>query len=146
MWTLFTLVQYTVKRNFFCFWILHLSTFYTHYFAPAKYQSSRLQIQRSGFDSRRYQIFWEVVGLKRGPLGVVSTTKGVLERKSSDSSLEIREYGHRDTSRWPRGTLYLKKLALTSSTSGGRLVGIVRSWTQATEFSLIFSFKSFCVY
>jgi hypothetical protein len=28
-------------------------------------QSSWLQIQRSGFDFRRYQIFWEVVGLER---------------------------------------------------------------------------------
>jgi hypothetical protein len=33
--------------------------------------SSWLQIQRSGFDSRRYQIFWEVVGLERGPLSLM---------------------------------------------------------------------------
>jgi hypothetical protein len=45
-----------------------------------------------------------------------------------------------DPSRWPRGTLYLQKLALTSPTSGGRLVGIVRSRTQATEFSLVYVF------
>jgi hypothetical protein len=38
-------------------------------------QSSWLQIQRSGFDSRRYQIFWEVVGLERGTLSHVSTTE-----------------------------------------------------------------------
>jgi hypothetical protein len=31
-------------------------------------QSSWLQIQRSGFNCRHYQIFWEVVGLERGPL------------------------------------------------------------------------------
>jgi hypothetical protein len=31
-------------------------------------------------------------------------------------------------------------LALTSPTSVGRWVGIVRSCTQATEFSLVFSF------
>jgi hypothetical protein len=36
-----------------------------------------------GFDSRRYQIFWGVVGLKRGPLSLVSTTKELLEWKSS---------------------------------------------------------------
>jgi hypothetical protein len=36
-------------------------------------QSSWLQIQRSGFDSQRCQIFWEVVGLERGPLNLVST-------------------------------------------------------------------------
>jgi hypothetical protein len=44
-------------------------------------QSSWLQIQRSGFDSRRYQIFLEVGGLERGPLSLVSTTEELLERK-----------------------------------------------------------------
>ena len=33
--------------------------------------------------------------------------------------------------------LYPKKLALTSPTGGGRSVGIVRSRTKATEFSLV---------
>jgi hypothetical protein len=51
------------------------------------------------------------------------------------SGLEIREYDHRDPSRWPRGTPYPQELALTSRTNGGRSVGIVRSRTQATEFS-----------
>jgi hypothetical protein len=91
-------------------------------------QSSWLQIQRSGIYSRRYQIFWEVVGLERGPLSLVSTIEELLERKISGSGLEIREYCRRDPSRWP------PKLALTSPTSGGRLVDIVRSQTQATEF------------
>jgi hypothetical protein len=48
--------------------------------------------------------------------------------------LESWEYGRRDPSRWPHSTLYPLKLALTSPTSGGRSVGIVRSRTQATEF------------
>jgi hypothetical protein len=56
-------------------------------------QSSRLRIQRSGFDSRRYQIFWEVMGLDRGPLSLVSATEKLLGRKSSCSGLENREYG-----------------------------------------------------
>jgi hypothetical protein len=56
--------------------------------------------------------------------------------KSSGSCLENREYGRRDPSRRPRGTLYPQKLAITSPTSGGRSVGIVRSWTQTMEFSL----------
>jgi hypothetical protein len=60
--------------------------------------SSWLQIQRSGFDSRHYQIFWEVVGLERGPLSLLSTTEELLERKSSSSGLESREYSHRDPS------------------------------------------------
>jgi hypothetical protein len=40
-----------------------------------------------------------------------------------------------DPSRWPRGTLYPQKVALTTQTSGGRSVGIVRSRTQVMEFS-----------
>jgi hypothetical protein len=48
--------------------------------------------------------------------------------------LENRDYGRRDPSRWPRGTLYPQNLALISLTSGGRSVGIVRWRTQATEF------------
>jgi hypothetical protein len=44
-------------------------------------QSSWLQIQRSGFDSRRYQIFLDVVGLERGPLNLVNTIWELLERK-----------------------------------------------------------------
>jgi hypothetical protein len=49
-------------------------------------QSYWLQIQRSRFDSRRYQIFWEVVGLERGPLSLVATVE-LLERKSSGSEI-----------------------------------------------------------
>jgi hypothetical protein len=41
-------------------------------------------------------------------------------------------------SRWPRGTLYPQKLAITSLTSGGRSVNIVRSRTQTMEFSFFF--------
>jgi hypothetical protein len=101
-------------------------------------QSSWLQIQRSGFDSRLYQIFWEVVGLERGPLSLVSTIEELLKRKSSGSGLENREYGSRDPSRRPRGTLYPQKLAITSPRSGGRSVGIVRSRTQTMEFFFFF--------
>jgi hypothetical protein len=34
----------------------------------------------------------------------------LLGRNSSISGLEIREYGRRDPSRWPRGTLYAQKV------------------------------------
>jgi hypothetical protein len=74
------------------------------------------------------------VGLERGPLSLISTIEELLERIRSGSGLESRDYSHRDLSRWPRGTLYPLNLALTSPTSGGRPVGIVRSQTQATEF------------
>jgi hypothetical protein len=66
----------------------------------------------------------------------VSTTEELLERKSSGSVLESREYGRRDPSRLPHGTLNLQELALSSPTSGGHSVGIVSSRTQATERSL----------
>ena len=39
--------------------------------------------------------------------------------------------------------LYPQKLALTSPTGGGRSVGIARSRTKATEFSLVFSICCF---
>jgi hypothetical protein len=74
------------------------------------------------------------VVLERGPFSLVSTTEELLERKSSGSGLENREYGRREPSRWPRDTLYPQKLALTSPTRGGRSVGIVCSRTQAREF------------
>jgi hypothetical protein len=61
--------------------------------------SSWLQMQRSEFESRRYQIYCEVVGLERGLLSLVSTTEELLGRKSSGSGLERREYDHRDPSR-----------------------------------------------
>jgi hypothetical protein len=44
-----------------------------------------------GFDSRRFQIFWETAGLERGPLSLVRTTEELLGRKSSGSGLENRD-------------------------------------------------------
>jgi hypothetical protein len=66
---------------------------------------------RSGFDSRRYQIFREVVDLDR------STKPAVGIRHADHVAPSIR-----------------KKLALTSPTSGSRSVDIVHSRTQAMEF------------
>jgi hypothetical protein len=39
------------------------------------------------------------VGLKRGPLSLVSTTEELLGRRSNGSSLENQEYGRKDPSR-----------------------------------------------
>jgi hypothetical protein len=97
--------------------------------------------QSSWFDSRRYQIFWEVVCQERDPLNLVSIIEGLLERKSSGSGLEIWEYGRRDPSRLPHDTLCPQKLALTALTSDCRSVGIVRSRTQATKCSLAYQLK-----
>jgi hypothetical protein len=99
-------------------------------------------MQRSRFDSRHYQIFWKVVGLERDPLSLMSTTEGLLGRKSSGPGLENREYGCIDPSRWPRSTLYPQKLALTPPTSGGLSVGIVRSRTHRSR-SFFFFFLVF---
>jgi hypothetical protein len=90
-----------------------------------------------GFDSRRYQIFSELVGLEMGPLRLVSTTEELFESNSSGSGLEIREYGRRDPLCWPRDTFHPQKLAPTSPTNGGCSVGMVRSRTKATEFVVI---------
>jgi hypothetical protein len=59
-------------------------------------QSYWLQIQMSGFDSRRYQIIYELVGLEWGPLSLVSTIEVLLIRGNSGFGLEIREYDRRD--------------------------------------------------
>jgi hypothetical protein len=102
-------------------------------------QSSWLKIQRSWFSYQRYQIFWEIVGQERGPLSLVSKIEELLDRKSSSSGLESANMAVGNPSSWPRGTLYPQKLAVTSSASGCRSVGIVHSRTQATEF-----FKFIC--
>jgi hypothetical protein len=98
-------------------------------------QSSCLQIQRSGFDSRHYQILWEVVGLEPGPLSLVSTTEELLQRKSG-----CYDRANHATSFYPQ------KLELTSQKRGGRSVSIVRSQTQATEFDFLFCFVTFRVF
>jgi hypothetical protein len=58
----------------------------------------------------------------------VNTIEELFGRKNSGSSLENRDYG--------ATPLYPQKLALTSPTSGGRSVGIVRLRAQAREFVL----------
>jgi hypothetical protein len=86
------------------------------------------------------------VGLERGPLSVVSTTEELLGRNSSGSGLENRKYGRGDPLRWPRDSVYPQKLALTSQTSGGRSVGVVRLPAEATEFVCSFVFFPPCLY
>jgi hypothetical protein len=52
--------------------------------------------------------------------------------------IEINDRG--DPLRLPRDTLYPQKLALTSPTSGGRSISIIRLRTKATKF-IFFSFR-----
>jgi hypothetical protein len=72
-----------------------------------------------------------VVVLERGPLSLVSTTEELLGRNSS------REYGRRIRHADHVVPSIRKKLALTSLTSGGHSVVIVRLRTKATELFLI---------
>jgi hypothetical protein len=83
-----------------------------------------------GFDSRRCQIFWEVMGLEMGPLSLVRLIEELLEWKSSGSGQEKRIKGRADPLRRPRDILYPQKLATTSPTRGSRSVGIVRLQTK----------------
>jgi hypothetical protein len=99
-------------------------------------RGSSYRSRRPEFDSRNYQIFWK--DLERGPLSLVSTTPEQFKRNNVGSGLESREHGRGDPPRWPRGTIYPQKLALTSPTSGGRSVGIVRSQAKTTEFVFCF--------
>jgi hypothetical protein len=70
------------------------------------------------------------VGLERGLLSFVSTTEEVLDgklvapvKKTDNTAVGIRHADHVAPS-------IRKKFAITSPTSGGRSVGIVRSQTQ----------------
>jgi hypothetical protein len=65
----------------------------------------------------------------------VSTTEELLEKQSSGSGLENREYGRRDAPLLLYDTPFSSK---SWPTSGGRSVGIVCSRTQATEFVFFF--------
>jgi hypothetical protein len=97
--------------------------------------SSLISTGHRRFDSRHYQIFWEAVSLERGPPSLVSTTEELLGRKKKTFPVwEAENTAVVDPSRWPRGTLYQPKFALTSPTSGGRSVGIVSFRIQATEY------------
>jgi hypothetical protein len=62
------------------------------------------------------------------------------------SVLEKRDYGRGDQPRWPHDT-NPQKVALTSPTSGGRLVGIVRPRTEATDFYIyMYLYVYVCVF
>jgi hypothetical protein len=94
-----------------------------------------------GFDSRSYQVFWEVGAQERDALSLVRTIEELIEWKSSGSYLGNRINGRGNALRWPRNTLYPQKLALTSPTNGGRSVGIVCLRTTATQFGFQFCLR-----
>jgi hypothetical protein len=75
--------------------------------------------------------------MERDLFSLVSTIEELLETKNIGSGPESREYGHRDPSLRPRNTIYPQNVSTNFVESGGRSVGIVRSRTQTTEFSLL---------
>jgi hypothetical protein len=83
---------------------MSVSIRYWNIYAPPLWSSgliSWLQIQRFGFDSLCYQIFWVVVvvvvvvvvGLERGPLSLVTTIEELLGRKYWSRSPRLRPRG-----------------------------------------------------
>jgi hypothetical protein len=80
-----------------------------------------------GFYSRALQEK-KVVGQKRGPLSLVSTAEELLGINRSCSGLESREYGRRDSSRLPCGTLYPQNV-------GTNFVDKRRSLGRCTSFA-----------
>jgi hypothetical protein len=87
---------------------------------------------------------------------VVYEVTDALQKSSSSFKSSVTDFGYSfllfsdrmsliglgDPLRWPRDTIYPQKLALTSPTSGGRSVGIVRLRTEATEFREFYYWSS----
>jgi hypothetical protein len=80
---------------------------------------------------------WEL-WTHRTSFSLVRIIEELLERKVAAPVYKTEINGRGDSLRWPRDTLYPLKLVLTSLTSGGRSVGIVRWRTEAPEFVFLF--------
>jgi hypothetical protein len=96
----------------FCWWDSNICLVFSTFISRPTASVVRVPGYRSGgpgFDSRALQEK-KVVCLEWGPLSLVSTIHELLGRSSSAFGLESREYGRRDSSRWPRGTLSLPKV------------------------------------
>jgi hypothetical protein len=76
------------------------------------------------------------VDLERGPLSFVRIIEELLERTVAVPIYKTEINGRGNSLRWPLHIFYPLKLALTSPTSGGRSVGIVRWRTKSPEVIL----------
>jgi hypothetical protein len=52
---------------------------------------------------------------------------------SSSSGAETQDYGRRDPSRWPHGTLYQQKVGTNIATSDGHSLCIVCAWAHRPQ-------------
>jgi hypothetical protein len=93
-------------------------------------QSSWLQIQRSRVRFPALPDYLRSSGSGTGSTQPREDNWGVFERKVYKTEIN----GRGDSLRWPHDTLYPAMLALTSPTSGGRSVSIVRWRSKAPEF------------
>jgi hypothetical protein len=78
------------------------------------------------------------VGLEWGPLSIMRIIEELLERTVAAPVYKTEIKGCDVSLRWPRDTFYPLKMALTSPTSGGRSVGIVRWRTEPPGFQKTF--------
>jgi hypothetical protein len=93
-------------------------------------QSSWLQIQSSWVRFPALPDFLRSSGSVTGSTQPREDNWEATWKESTGSGLQKPKInGRGDSLRWPRDTLYPLKLALTSPTSGGRSVGIVRRRT-----------------
>jgi hypothetical protein len=51
----------------------------------------RYRSRGSGIDSQRYQMFWKIVGLERGPLSLVRITEEIFKWETAAPGLENRD-------------------------------------------------------
>jgi hypothetical protein len=87
----------------------------------------------------------KVVRLEQGPVNLVSTTEELLDRKVAAPVYKIENTAVGIRHAENVAPFIPQKLAITSPTSGGRSVGIVRLRTQTMDFFYTSTFSKLCV-